>query len=214
MAENCAPGEHKIRSCSIKGRIDQEVFLLPAKGGDHLVHVFHKIPADLNGGLIHRTQRPQQRGLEIQGFSRIGNKDRWDTKGLIHYEGRGSRVPGCVAPGLERIPDATAREARGIGFLLDKLVGVEILYGCPFVLRYYESIVLFGSCPGKRMEPVSIMGGPFVYGPRFHGGSHLVGYLALYPYSLFNRIDHHPISLLRQVFAHYLPVEGHLTIVI
>jgi hypothetical protein len=120
VPHQCPAGEVKIGPGIIEGLVDKEVLLFPTQVGIDLFHFRVEEPANLYCSLVNSRQRFQQRGLVIESFTRIGDENRRDTKGIVYNEGGRRRIPGGVSPGLKGIPDTSAGETRRIRFLLCK----------------------------------------------------------------------------------------------
>ena len=96
-------------------KIDQEIFLLGAQRGFDPPGFGIAEEADDPEGLgIDGLHGPQQGRLLIQGFSRIRAEGRGDAEGNAGAgfleEGRGSNVPGGIAPGLKGGPQSAGGE--------------------------------------------------------------------------------------------------------
>ena len=71
----------------------------------------------------------------------------------------------------------------------------------------YESIVLFGSAAGERMEPVGIMTRTIVDRPTLHSVCNTVSYLPAKGFAVVDCLDKGIKRLFRKILKHLLAVE-------
>ena len=87
-------GLHQVGTCEEERFVYQEVLLLPAQRDVHLFDIFVEILADILCGFANHLQRFEQRGLEVERFARISDKNAWDAEGFVDDKGRRRRIPG------------------------------------------------------------------------------------------------------------------------
>ena len=158
MPQQRALGQRKVGACGIEILIHQEILLLPAKVGDHLIHLRIKIAAHLNSRLAQRLDGADERRLIIQRFTRIGNKHGGDTERIVHDKGGRRGIPSGVATGFEGVAQAAIGETGGIRLLLHQQLSAELLDHASVAVVLHEGIVLLGRAIRQRLEPVCIVG--------------------------------------------------------
>ena len=114
----------------------------------------------------------QERDLVVErlaGERDVGRRDRErDAVGLDLEEDRAGHVPGGVAAGLERRPDAARRERRRVGLALEQVPARELGDRRAVAGRAQERVVLLGRGAGHRHEPVRVVGGAVRHRPLLH----------------------------------------------
>src|SRR5260221_2926806 len=169
MTEYCPSAHHEVRTGVEQAFVYYEILLFPAEGCRYFAYVLIKIMANVNSSFIQGRQRLQQGSFVVQGFSRIRNKNSWDTKGFagsdLHNESRRRRVPGCVTAGFESRAQATTWKGRGIRFLLDQGGAVKFFDGGTITLYRKEGIMLFSGGASQRLEPMGEVSNTFCLSP-------------------------------------------------
>ena len=188
MAHQRPSGLHQVGTGQKQRLVHQKILLFPAQRHVHLVDVLVEILAYLDGSLVDRRQRFQQRGFEVERFARIGDEYAGNTERLVEYECRRGGVPCRVAPGLERIAQPSVREARCVGLLLYEQLALERFERASAPHGLEKGVVLFGRRVVQRLEPVRVVGRAFLHGPRLHALRDLVGDLAVDPTSFVDRV--------------------------
>ena len=87
----------------------------------------------------------------------------------------GCHVPGGVAPGVVGGPQAPGGEGGGVRLPLDQLLARQLEQGLALHRGGEEGVVLLRSDAGKGLEPMSIVGSPFLQRPILHGVGHHIG---------------------------------------
>src|SRR5260221_311376 len=169
MTEYCPSAHHEVRTGVEQAFVYYEILLFTAEGCRYFAYVLIKIMANVNSSFIQGRQRLQQGSFVVQGFSRIRNKNSWDTKGFagsdLHNESRRRRVPGCVTAGFESRAQATTWKGRGIRFLLDQGGAVKFFDGGTITLYRKEGIMLFSGGASQRLEPMGEVSNTFCLSP-------------------------------------------------
>ena len=202
MAEERPPGHHDVRPGVVKGLVNEEVLLFPTQRGHHFAHFLVEVAGHFGRRLVHCMQRPQQRHLVVQRLAGVADEDGGDAQGAPHDEGRGTGIPSRIATGLERVADAPAWEAGGVGLLLHQHAAIEALDAAATPDGLEEGIVLLGAEAGERLEPVRVMGGPLAGGPLLHATGDLVGQLAVDACPVMHGLPHGVVGILGEEHAH------------
>ena len=171
--EERAAGRIEVRALVEVLLVDQEVLLLGADGGEHAGDLVVTEGTQRPGGRLGESvHRAQQRDLVVQGLAgprdeRGGNAEN-GAVGVVQHEGRGARVPGGVAASLEGCPQPAGGEGGGVRLALDELLAGELGNRGPVAARFEEGVVLLGGQPGKRLEPVRVVGSALLHRPLAH----------------------------------------------
>src|SRR5882724_7131044 len=191
MTEYGTAAHHQVGAGIEQTLVHHEIFLFPAQGSRYFRNILVEIMAYLHGRLVQAGQGLQQGRLIVERFARIGYEDRWYAERFagpdLHDEGRGGRIPGGVAPGLESRPEASARKRGSIGLLLDQRGTVEFFDGRTVALYSKEGIVFFSSRTGEGLEPVCEVRDAFIFSPLAQTSSNLVGHSAIDLLTTFDR---------------------------
>ena len=179
-AEQRAARVDEVGALEVVLLVDQEVLLLRPDGGEHAVRVRVAEQAQrAHGRLRQRVHRAQQRDLVVERLARPRRERGRDTEQravrVLEDEGRRGRVPGRVAAGLERGPDAAGRERGGVGLALDQLLARELRDRSTVAGRAVERVVLLRGRAGQRLEPVGEVGRALLHRPLLHRGGDGVG---------------------------------------
>ena len=179
-AEQRAARVDEVGALEVVLLVDQEVLLLRPDGGEHAVRVRVAEQAQrAHGRLRQRVHRAQQRDLVVERLARPRRERGRDTEQravrVLEDEGRRGRVPGGVAAGLERGPDAAGRERGGVGLALDQLLARELRDRSTVAGRAVERVVLLRGRAGQRLEPVGEVGRALLHRPLLHRGGDGVG---------------------------------------
>ena len=122
--------------------------------------------------LAQRLLRAQQRDLVVERLAGERDERGRDRQGhavrLDLEEDRPGDVPGGVAAGLERGPDAAGRERAGVGLALHQVLAGELGDRLAVAGRVQERVVLLGRGAGHRHEPVRVVGGAVRHRPLLH----------------------------------------------
>ena len=105
-----AAREHQVGTQGPEAFVHQEILLLPAQEGVDASDVLVEIAAHLRRRPVDGGQRPQQRGLVVQCFARVGDEDGGDAEGRVDDEGGRCRIPGRITTRLEGVADAAVGE--------------------------------------------------------------------------------------------------------
>ena len=129
-AEQGPPGRDQVGALEVVLLVDQEVLLLGADGREHALGLLVAEQAQrVDGRARERVHRAQQRDLRVERLAGPGGEGGRDAEQdavrVLEQEGGAGRVPGRVAAGLERGPDAAGRERGGVGLALDQLLAGE-----------------------------------------------------------------------------------------
>ena len=114
----CATSQHQVGTYRPEALIHQKILLLPAQIGVNTIHTLVEVVAHCSCCLIHRRDRAQQRHFIVQCFTRIGNKNGWDTECCIYDKCRRCWIPRRVTSRLECVTNTTIGERRSIRLLL------------------------------------------------------------------------------------------------
>ena len=214
VAEEGAAGNHQVCAGGIETLIHEEVLLLPAQVGVDLGHSGVEIFADGHGGVTHGLQGLLERGLVVQGFACVGNKDSRDAEGVVQDENRRGGIPGRISAGFERGTDAAAGERRGVRFLLGQHFPVEGFNDTAFSVVIDQGVVLLGRSFRQGLEPVGNMGYTVLDGPLLHAAGHAVRGFAVQGFAAFDAGEKGLEAICIKIFAHLFAVEDQLSIVI
>ena len=210
MPHQRAARHQEIRARGIQPLVDQEIFLLPAQIGVNLLDVGVEIVANVGRRLVDRLERLQERRLVVERLARIGDEDGRDAERVADDEGGRRGIPGRVAPGLEGVADATVREARRVGFLLDQQLATEFLDDAALAVVLDEGVMLLGRALRQGVEPVRVVRGAFLEGPFLHTRRDGVGCLPVEGRTIIDRVDQALERLSRKILEHLLAVEDQL----
>ena len=174
-AEQRAAGVDEVGALEVELLVDQEVLLLRPDGGEHARDVAVAEQAQrAHRRVRQRVHRAQQRDLVVERLARPRRERGRDAEQravrVLEDEGRRGRVPGRVAAGLERGPDAAGRERRRIGLALDQLLAGELGDRRAVAGRAVERVVLLRGRAGQRLEPVGEVGRALLHRPLLHRG--------------------------------------------
>ena len=173
-AKEGAAGEDEVGALLEILLLDEEVLLLRADGGDHRGGLLAKEGEHALGLVGQGDLGAQKRGLLVERLAGVGDEGGRDAENLVLDEGRGGRVPGGVAAGLEGGAQAAGREARGVRLALDELLAGERHEDGAVVLGSDERVVLLGRDAGERLEPVREVRGALLQRPLLHRVGDLV----------------------------------------
>ena len=202
-----AARQQQVGTGGIETLVHQEVLLLPAQVGHHLLHLRVEVVADVRCGLVHGTQGFQQGRLVVQRLAGVGNEDGGDAQRVVHHEDGRRGVPRTVSACLERVADAAVGEAGRIRFLLHEQLAGELLHHAALAVVFHEGIVLLGRALGQGLEPMGVVRGAQFHGPTLHALSHLVGHVAVQGCPVVHGIRQAGIDIGGQVLEHLLAVE-------
>ena len=147
--------------------VHKEILLLQADIGADAVDIGVEDTGHGGGRLVQGVQRTQVGDLHVEGLSGVGDEDGRDTQRTVQHEGRGIRVPGGIAPGLEGVAQASVRETGGVRLLLHQGAAPELFKGAAVPDRH-ERLVFLGGRAGERLEEMGVMGCPPFDCPGFH----------------------------------------------
>ena len=205
--EERAPGHHEVGAGKKEVAVDEKVFLLRSARRRHLADVLVAEEGQHAASLlVDGLHRAEQRGLLIERLARPRAERRGDAErgavGVVEDVGGARRIPGGVATGLERGPQAARREAGRVGFALDQLLAGELGDRVSITRGREETVVLLGGDPGERVEDVGVVRGPLLDGPVLHGQRHRVGDVRVERLALLDRGLQRLVDALRQAVLH------------
>ena len=171
-AEEGPPRLEQIGTQKVEMPVDEKIFLFRSQGDGHLfigqAEALHQSLRRAREGL----DGPQERGLAVEGFSRITAEGGGDAQrravAVTLDEGRAGGIPRRIAPCLESGAQSAGGEAGGVRFAEDEVLSRKT-QDRPAAVRLQKGVVLFGRVAGERLEPVSVAGGASRNGPFLHG---------------------------------------------
>ena len=197
----------QIGTRGVERLVHQEVLLLPTQSGVHLGDVLVEVLAHRGGRSVHGRQRLQQGCLVVERVAGVADENGRDAQGLSPHEGGRSGVPQRVPTCLEGVPNASARERRGVGLLLHQQAAVKLLDRTAIRRGRDEAVVLLRGAACQRLEPVRVVGCTSSNRPLLHRRGGLVGHLPADGGALFHGFQNALVSLIGEVRAHDMEVE-------
>ncbi len=209
-----AAGHHEVGTGGIQGLVDEEVFLFPTEEAVDVVDLLVEVSRDAGSGLVDRVQGAEERGLEVERFTGIGDEDGRDTEGFVEDEHRGGDVPGRVSAGLERVSYAAVGEAGSVRLLLHEEFAGKFLDYAPLAVVLDKGVVFLGGASRQGCEPVGVVTHSVVKRPLLHPGCHAVGELEGDGLLVVDGVYQFVVDLLGKIFEHFLAVEHQFAVVL
>ena len=213
--EDGTAGLVQVGALQVETLVDQEVFLFGAERHGRLLGTRLEAGHETACRLGKCLEATEQRRLLVESLARVAAERCRDaergTVAVALDECRGSRVPGGIAAGLESRPESATREAGGVGLTHDEVLAAKRHDGLA-AARFKETVVLFGSGAGQRLEPVRKVRRAAVHGPLFHRMGDVAGDVRVESDPLVDRGEELFADILRQVAAHGVGVENVFTI--
>ena len=160
---------------------------------------------------VQRLLGAQERRLLVEGVTGPGHEDGRDAQrvpvGVLEDVGGAGDVPAGVAPGLERLSEATVGEARRIRLTLHQGLAGELRDGGAVRVGLEEAVVLLGRQAGERVEDVGVVGGALLDGPVLHGRRNDVGDGGVERFGVVEGVQERLVDRLRQSRLHHRPTE-------
>ena len=206
-AEQGAAGQDQVLTCLVVFLLDEEVLLLRADRGGHIVHILAEQLQDTDGLIGQRVHGTQQRSLFIQRLAGVADEGGGDAEHIILDEGVAGGVPCGVAAGLAGSAQAAGGEGGSIGFAAHQLLAGELHDGSAVAHGGDEAIVLLAGDAGQRLEPVGVVGSAQLHGPALHHAGHNVGHLDVQRSTLVQGAFQALVSRARQALLHHMFVE-------
>ena len=205
--EQGPPGVDQVPTLQVLLPVHQEILLLRPYGGGHLVGLgVSEQPQDAQGLGVDGLHGAQQGSLFVQCLAGVGDKDGGDAQdgaaGHLLHKGGGCHVPGGVAPGVVGGPQAPGGEGGGVRLPLDQLLARQLEQGLALHRGGEEGVVLLRSDAGKGLEPMSIVGSPFLQRPILHGVGHHIGGAHADAAAILHHIGHFGKHLFGQALPH------------
>ncbi len=209
--EQGAAGLVQVRALQVETLVNQEVFLFGTESDGDLLLGNAEETHKAVGGLLEGLNRTEKRSLLVQGFASIATESGRDAKrcavAVALDEGRRGRIPGGIAAGFESRTEAAARERRSVRFTDDQVLAAEGENGLA-VFGFEEGVMLFGGGTGKRLEPVSKVGGAAVDSPLFHGVGNFASDARIKRCAAVDGSEELLANVLGKICAHGLGVEN------
>ena len=156
--------------------VDEEILLLRTHlRGDVLCLRVAEQPEDADALPVKLPYGAQQRCFLVQRLPTVGAEDGGDIQGAVLDEGVGRGIPRCVAPGLERGPQAAGGKAGCVGLALVQLLGAQLHADGVRAVPGDEAVVLFGGEAGHGLEPVGKVRRALLQRPCLHAVGNVVG---------------------------------------
>ena len=207
-AEQRSAGVDQIPALLIQRLVDQEVFLLRADRGRHvldrLVAEQLQHPECLPVQCLHAAQKGR---FFIQRLSAVGAEGCGDTEGLALDEGVAGGIPCRVAPGLKGGAQTAGGEGGGVRLPADQLLAGEFHDHSAVRRRGDKAVVLFRRDPGQGLEPVGEVGRAVLDCPVLHGGGHRVGHRRIQLGSFLDGMLQRVVHLSGQTGLHHAAVK-------
>ena len=207
VAHEGASGQQHVGACAVEPFVHEEVFLLPAQVGDHLVDFGVEVAGHLCGGFVHGFDGLLEGRFVVECFTRVGDEHGGDHQRVADDEHGGGGVPCRVAAGLEGGADAARGERRGVGLLLYELLAREFLHEAAFAVVLHEAVVLLCGAFGEGLEPVGAVRHAELHGPLLHAGGHGVCGGQVERGAVVDDVAHLAEDVFRPLVRHFLSVE-------
>ena len=91
--------------------VHEKILLFPSQRHVDLCDILVEELTHVDSGFVEGKQRFEQRGLEVERFTCVGDENAGDTECLVENEGGRARVPCRISSGLERVAKTSGREA-------------------------------------------------------------------------------------------------------